>query len=162
MKVTESEIFQIVGHLYLQQQCDKREINLLQERIKKMAAGAGQAALNSLLARMLCLLITEINTTPSSGPLKPGAYVFDGSAADTFTLENDPVAGDPSEGGDDGNLYFVSVQSAHAHVFKTASAAKINGADQTATSAGVVGNSLLLMARNGVLYVLFNAGFTLS
>lgn len=83
--------------------------------------------------------------------VQDGKVFLQTGAASALTLAN-PTAGSPGAGGQDGVKLEIIAIDAYAYVLTTASD-KINGADDTATWAAAVGNSIVLVAFNGVWYV---------
>lgn len=83
--------------------------------------------------------------------IKNGTVFLTATGAATPTLAA-PTAGAITAGGDDGKKLVIQSTTAQAHVVTTP-ANKINGADDTATFGNAVGNSIELVAFNGIWYV---------
>lgn len=83
--------------------------------------------------------------------VQDGKVFLNTGAASAITLAA-PTAGAPGSGGQDGVRVEIIAVDAYGYVLTTP-ANKINGADDTATWAAAVGNSIVLVAFNGVWYV---------
>lgn len=91
---------------------------------------------------------------------KQGVVVLKTGTAGAFTLAA-PTAGNPAAGGDDGKRLLIVAEDAKAYTVTTP-ASKINGADDTATFGGAIGDSIELAAFGGVWYAINLTGVTLS
>jgi|HubBroStandDraft_6_1064221.scaffolds.fasta_scaffold00550_3 hypothetical protein len=93
-----------------------------------------------------------LSSLPSVGSAVPisGKSLINTAGVDACTLAT-PVAGDPSQGGNDGLTIEVTDLSGHAHTVTTA-ANKINGNKHIATFPGTVGARIVLTAFNGIWY----------
>jgi hypothetical protein len=102
-----------------------------------------------------------LSTLSSAGGATPisGKSFINTAGVDACTLAT-PVAGDPSQGGNDGLTIEISDLGGHAHTVTTA-ANKINGNKHIATFPGTVGAKIVLVAYNGVWYT-DGGGATLS
>ena len=89
-------------------------------------------------------------------------HITKGSAA-ALTLSA-PIAGAPSAGGEDGNFLRIYSETAFAHTVTQTTPGFNNGgaASDVGTFAAAVGNGLDLEARNGIWWVIRNAGVTLA
>lgn len=103
----------------------------------------------------------------SAGAIKPGGVaLLKTGAASAFTLVQ-PLAGPQLQGGQDFMRMKIIALDAHAYTVTTA-ADGINGADDTATCGAIIGQTLELIAFNGVWYSELNtsaantAAWTLS
>lgn len=102
----------------------------------------------------LTALVSANGATPVSGK-----SLINTAGVDACTLAT-PVAGDPSQGGNDGLTIEIVDLGGHAHTVTTA-ANKINGNKHVATFPGTVGARIVLTAYNGVWYT-DGGGTTLS
>lgn len=95
---------------------------------------------------------------PPAVPIS-GISFINSSGVDACTLAA-PVAGDPSQGGNDGLTISIVDLGGHAHTITTP-ANKINGNKHVATFPGTVGAQIQFRAWNGVWYT-DGGGTTLS
>lgn len=103
----------------------------------------------------------SLTALASSGGAVPisGKTLINTAGVDACTLAT-PVAGDPSQGGNDGLTIEIMDIGGHAHTVTTA-ANKINGNKHIATFPGTVGARIVLTAFGGVWYT-DGGGTTLS
>lgn len=95
------------------------------------------------------------------GPYDGSAFLTKSTAGTNYTLAA-PVAGPGINGGDDGTELAIITTTAAAHVV-TVGAGLINGATNgKATFTAAVGNSVVLVAYNGVWYTKDLNGVTIS
>lgn len=108
----------------------------------------------------ISLLAQALATTPLTLAAQSGHFTLGTGGALTITIAT-PVAGPASQGGDDGKVISFSTLTAQAHVVQTA-ANKINTNKVTATSSAAIGNFIMLVANNGIWWVVSNLNFTLA
>ena len=114
-------------------------------------------ALQTLDARLGTL---EEKTTVTGIVSNLGVVTLEKTSAGAFTLPA-PLQGAPGAGGYDGQILNIACITAFAHTVTTP-ANKLNGSKQTITFTAAAGNSVQLLARGGVWYVIGGIGFTLS
>jgi hypothetical protein len=111
-------------------------------------------------------LVQNTYTTNTTISWAKGTVLLSGSAAMTLSITN-PTAGPPGIG-NDGEIMWFGVRSAHAHKITMLTTQSINGSSTTAAFVGVVGEALGLMAFGGNVYIIAgnaistNGGITLS
>lgn len=99
--------------------------------------------------------ITKLTGATDAIPLTGGTVIVATAGVDAMTLAT------PTAGTNDGLRLTVISAGAHAHTITTA-ADKINGGDDTATFAAAAGNSITLVAYQGIWYAENLTGVTLS
>jgi hypothetical protein len=104
-----------------------------------------------------------LNYISASGaiPLARGKYILNGSGVQAMTLALPTATTPKGVLYQDGTEITIISASAHAHTITTP-ANGINGADDTVTFGGAVGNLVKLLAVNGSWIVTGNSGATLS
>lgn len=122
-------------------------------------------ALALLVAALIAVDASHNNvqklTVAGAITVKSGTAFLNTGAASAITLAA-PTAGLPAAGGNDGQRLAIIALDAFAYVVTTP-ANKINGNEDTATWAAAVGNSIELVAWNGVWYVVGTSkGITLT
>ena len=90
-------------------------------------------------------------TAAGAIPIKPGTVMLNTGTAGAMTLAP-PVAGLPSAGGNDGQDLTIIAEDAEAYTVTTTAANQINGNKHIATFGGAAGDSIRLVAYNGVWY----------
>jgi hypothetical protein len=152
--------------------------------VYRTAGGAAQGKIASGLAVLTLVddgLTGDTTTAPSingtgtlSGALQDNLQIASGDGAITafgrvlitkvtaaaLTLAV-PVAGAPSAGGQDGSVLSVTDTTGHAHTVTTP-ANGIVGSKHIATFGGTANNTLVLVAYNGIWYVVALGGSTIS
>ncbi len=98
----------------------------------------------------------QTTTTATSLAWTRGIYGISGAAVTTLTITN-PVSGPPGVG-NDGEIMYFNVLTAHAHAVTMATTQTVNGSSTTITTAGVIGNAVALMAFAGNVYVIGSSG----
>jgi hypothetical protein len=84
--------------------------------------------------------------------IKPGTVLLNTGTAGAMTLAP-PVAGLPGAGGNDGQDLTIIAIDAEAYTVTTTAVNQINGNKHIATFGGAAGDSIRLVAYNGVWYV---------
>jgi len=118
---------------------------------------------NAAIALLAAALVTvdgshnNVQKLTAAGAItiKSGTAFLNTGTAGAITLAA-PAAGLPAAGGNDGQRLAIIALDAFAYTVTTP-ANKINGADDTATWTAAVGNSIELVAYNGVWYVVGTA-----
>ena len=92
-------------------------------------------------------------------PVAPGTYPLTAAAAIALTLAV-PVAGLPSQGGNDGQELTYNDTGGHAHTITCPTSGNIVPAHHILTFNGTAGSFVTLVAYNGVYYVEASSGVT--
>jgi hypothetical protein len=106
-------------------------------------------------------LIIQAFTTTSTISWAKGLVTLGGSAAITLTITN-PTSGPPGLG-NDGEIMWFAVITAHTHTITMGTTSTVNGVDTSIQFAGAIGNAVGLMAFSGKVYIISASGaLTLS
>lgn len=118
-------------------------------------SGTAADAKDSLLGSFGAYVDADMSLTALSGggaiTQTHGRLVITDAGVGAYTLAA-PVAGNPANGGNDGQRLTIIDGSGHAHTVTTPSN-KINGNKHIVTGAGAIGDEFTLTAYNGVWLV---------
>ena len=126
-----------------------------------LAYDSAQNSWNAVSSRVTVGSTAVLQTTTTNTTMNwtAGFYGISGAAATTLTITN-PVAGPPGVG-NDGEIMYFTLLTAHAHAVTMATGTTVNGASTTVTATGaVIGNGFALLALGGKVYTIAGMNIT--